>query len=474
MITWADLPVLSPLLILAGTAIVVLLALTIRRDARVAAGISMAGFAAALLALTAPAMQGYHPVTALLTIDRTAVLFQGILLGAGLLVTMLADGYFRTLREPREEFYLLWLLAVVGAMVMAASAHVAAFFLGLEILSVSLYALIAYPRHAPKTIEAGVKYLILAGASSAFILFGMALIYAASGALAFADIATRLAVAPTDALLVGGVLLLLVGVGFKLALVPFHFWTPDIYEGAPLPVSAAVATVSKGAAFAVLTRLLLDVPQAQQGHRALALAFLGLALASMIVGNLLALAQGNLKRLLAYSSIANMGYALTAFIAGGDAARVAIPYFFAGYIIAALLAFGVMTLLSTPDRELQHVDDYRGLAWRAPWLAALLTAALLSLAGIPLTVGFMGKFFVLNAGVAAGQWALVITLVLTSGLGLYYYLRVITALYQTPDDDAPPPVLHLPRVLPVLGGLALAILAALLLLLGLYPAPLLG
>ncbi len=473
--TWADLPALYPMLIPAATAVLLLLTLTVRRDARLAAGVAMAGFIAGLLALAASAAELSHPVTMLLTVDRFAVVFWGILLFAGLLVSVFAVGYFRTLREPREEFYLLWLLAVVGAMVMAASAHFAAFFLGLELLSVSLYVLIAYPRMQSRAVEAGVKYLILAGASSAFVLFGMALTYAATGTLTFAELFTHLTLFPGDVLLLGGVVMILVGVGFKLALVPFHFWTPDVYEGAPLPVTAAVATVSKGAAFALLTRLLLGVIQAQPGHSTLAVIFTLLALASMIVGNLLALAQGNLKRLLAYSSIANMGYALTAFIAGGDAARVAIPYFFAGYIVAVLAAFGVMTQLSTPEHELQEVEDYRGLAWRYPWSAALLTVALLSLAGIPLTAGFLGKFFVLTAGMAAGRWTLVVTLVLTSGLGLYYYLRVITALYQAPleGEQPTPPPLHLPHRLSVLTGLALAVLAALLLLLGVYPSPVL-
>ena len=218
-----------------------------------------------------------------------------------------------------------------------------------------------------------------------------------------------------------GVGLIVVGFGFKLALVPFHLWTPDVYQGAPAPVTAFVATVSKGAMFAVLLRYftIIDV----RAHHTVFLIFAILAIASMVVGNLLALLQSNVKRLLAYSSIAHLGYLVVAFLASGALAATAITFYLVAYFVTTIGAFGVVTVLSSADSEAEDLDEYRGLFARRPWLSVVFTAMLLSLAGIPLTAGFVGKFYLTVAAGGAALWSLLIVMMITSGIGLFYYLR---------------------------------------------------
>jgi NADH-quinone oxidoreductase subunit N len=321
-------------------------------------------------------------------------------------------------------------------------------------------------------VEAGIKYLVLAAASAAFLLFGMALIYADLGTMDFARMAQlpayRAAVNPT-LLLLPGVILIVTGIGFKLALVPFHMWTPDVYEGAPAPVSAFVATVSKGGMFALLLRYFH-----QSGAHSFSPVFLVIsiiAVASMFAGNLLALLQNNVKRILAYSSIAHMGYLLVAFQSGGPLGGGAAAFYLVAYFVMTLGAFGVITLLSERQRDADLLDDYRGLFWRRPALALVFTAMLLSLAGIPLTAGFLGKFYIVAAGASAGAWALILILVTTSAIGLFYYLRIVVVLYQQPTagDRAHEPIpLRAPAA-----KLALAALTVILVWLGVYPTPLL-
>jgi len=459
---------LLPLLITVATALVIMLAIAIRRDHLITVALAILGLLGALVATVAVTPLAPLPVTALLIVDRYSLFFTGLVLAAGLVIILLAYGYFTRLHESREEFYLLLVLALAGALVLVSSAHFVSFFLGVELLSISLYAMIAYRREAPESVEAGLKYLILAGVSSSILLFGMALVYADLGTMRLPDLTDRMLTTAglfPSVLSVVGFLLIIVGIGFKLALTPFHLWAPDVYQGAPLPVTALITTVSKGAVFAVLLRIFPILPA--NINAPIFTVLMAIALLSMLVGNLLALKQANLKRLLAYSSIAQMGYILVAVLAGS---ATAVAFFLTAYFITILGAFGVMTLLSGADGEKQTLAEYRGLAWRHPWLTAILTAAMLSLAGIPLTSGFIGKFLVLNAGVGAGMWALVLVLVLSSGIGLYYYLRVVTALFQSARADAtlpPPPV----PALPALGGVALAVLVLLLAWLGVYPAP---
>jgi NADH-quinone oxidoreductase subunit N len=262
----------------------------------------------------------------------------------------------------------------------------------------------------------------------------------------------------------------LTGIGFKLAVVPFHLWTPDVYQGAPLPVAAFIATVSKGGVSAFLLRWL---GVGGGGSPALLLILGIIAIASMLTGNLLALRQTNVKRLLAYSSIAHMGYFLVAAVAGGYLGRAAATYYLAGYIMTILGAFGSLLALSGGLRDAETFEDIRGLFWRRPLLASVFTAMILSLAGIPLTAGFLGKFYVLATGASAGAWTLVIVLIVSSTIGLVYYLRVIVAMFATPEP-AEPEHAEIGAQRPALGltlGVALTALTSALLFLGVHPEP---
>jgi NADH-quinone oxidoreductase subunit N len=312
------------------------------------------------------------------------------------------------------------------------------------------------------------KYLILAAVSSAFLIFGMALVYAGTGALDFTRIVRmyQATISGQDnVLMLTGLAMILVGVGFKLALVPFHLWAPDVYQGAPAPVAGFVATVSKGGMMAFVVRFFSPMDLQPGDSLYWAVAFV--AVLSMFAGNLLALLQNNVKRILAYSSIAHLGYVLVAFLAGGALAKTAVAFYLLTYFITSLGAFGVVTLLSGPEKEAEVIDDYRGLFWKQPWLGGTFAAMLLSLAGIPVTAGFMGKFYLVASGVQTTRWGLVLSLVLTSTIGLFYYLRVIKALFVR-DQDATSVVSALP--LSKGGCLMLGILVVFLLWVGVLPA----
>lgn len=463
--TASDMLALLPLLLIAGSSVAVLIAAAVGRNHAVAFGLSLAGLAASFCSVFfVPVTQ----VTALLDIDGYALFFFGLITAAGFVVALLAYGYLRNRDIHKEEFYVLLLVATLGAMILAASSHFASFFLGLEVLSIALYALIAYFGDRPLPVEAGIKYLVLAASSAAFLLFGIALIYADLGTMDFARIQHLLAANPNPnlTLLLPGVALVVTGIGFKLALVPFHMWTPDVYQGAPAPVTAFVATVSKGGMFALLLRYF-----AQSGINRFApalLVFTIIAIASMLAGNLLALLQSNVKRILAYSSIAHMGYLMVALEVGGAIGASAVIFYLVAYFIMTLGAFAVVTILSTENRDADQMEDYRGLFWRRPVLALVFTAMLLSLAGIPMTAGFLGKFYIIAAGAAAGSWALILILVIASTIGLFYYLRIVVILYQQPGDANQSLPLRMPAA-----GLVLAALTVLLVWLGVYPSSML-
>jgi NADH-quinone oxidoreductase subunit N len=372
-------------------------------------------------------------VTGLLIVDHYTLFYTGLVLAASSIVVLLSFNYLKKLEGNREEYYALLLIAVLGSAVLIASSHFASLFLGLEILSVSLYALIAYVRPNQRGIEAGIKYLILAAASAAFLLFGIALIYTELGSLSFPRIVSG-AVNAQNLLLLTGTAMVVVGVGFKLAVVPFHMWTPDVYEGAPAPVTAFIATVSKGAVFALLLRYFTfaDI----RSHGSFFLIFSLIAAASMFFGNLLALLQNNVKRILAYSSISHLGYLMVAFLAGGSNAYIAVTFYLVAYFVTTLGAFGIIAALSGSKGEPEQIENYHGMAWRRPWLAGIFVIMMLSLAGIPLTAGFIGKFYVVRAGTGSALWTLVVMLVVNSAIGLFYYLRVISALFMTPEAGA--------------------------------------
>ncbi len=462
----ADALALLPLLLIAGTSVVVMLGIAFRRSHALAAGLTLVGLTAAFISIFAATPLVPRHVTSLLIVDRYALFYIGLIIASAATVAVLSYHYFENHSGYCEELYLLLLIATLGCAVLVASNHFVSFVLGLEILSVSLYVMIAYLANSKLALEAGIKYLILASASAAFLLFGIALIYADVGTMEFSRIGELSISDPGFALLLAGIVLTVVGIGFKLGVVPFHLWTPDVYQGAPAPVTAFVATTSKSAIFALLLRYFYVAGALH--YRAVFLVFSVIAIASMSVGNLLALQQTNVKRILAYSSIAHFGYILVAFLAGAAMAIEAVSFYLVAYTVTTLAAFGVVTVLSGPERDADDLEDYRGLFWRRPVLASVFTAALLSLAGIPATMGFLGKFYVLAAGAAAAAWPLIIILVITSIAGLFYYLRIVVALYSNPAEHAVP-VQTVPRG----GAFLLAVLAILLIWFGIYPAPLL-
>ena len=424
-----DLTAILPLIIVGITAVAAMLMTAFRRNHELTLAITASGLALSILSLAVPAELGPRPITGMLIVDHFTVFYFALVLASALGVAMLSYGYLKKCSGPHEELYILLLLAVFGAMVLIASDNLVSLFLGLEILSVSLYALISYHRDSVVGAEAGVKYLILGAVSSAFLVFGMALIYFETGTLQFSRVASAsVGGTVSSTVILGGLALIIVAVGFKLSLVPFHMWVADVFEGSPAPVTAFVATVSKGSIFALILRYfaVLDI----HAYRSLLVVFALIAVASMFVGNYLALMQRNVKRMLAYSSVAHMGYLLVAFLASGPMAPVAVTFYLVAYFITSLGAFGTISVLSEGEREASSIESLRGLAWRRPWLGAGLTVMMLSLAGIPLTAGFLGKFYVLAAGVESGLWALVSLLVINSAIGLFYYLRVVSMIYS--------------------------------------------
>ncbi|MCX7011842.1 MAG: NADH-quinone oxidoreductase subunit N [Candidatus Sumerlaeota bacterium] len=466
----ADWIAISPLIAVAAAAVVVMMLAAFWRRHAIVAAASMIGLAVALFCVLPARSAAPRMVTGLLAIDEFGLFYVGLLLKGSLAVAAVSYGYLRARGRDAEEYYALLLTATLGCVTLAVSAHFVSFFLGLEILSVSLYALIAYTRERARSIEAGIKYLVLAAGSAAFLLFGMALLYAEYGAMGFAPLAKALkASGGANVYMLAGMALILVGAGFKLAAAPFHLWTPDVYEGAPAPATAFVAGVSKVAMAALLLRFLTQLGATDS--RPILIALSALAVASMFAGNLLALLQRNVKRILAYSSIAHIGYLLVAFIAAGPMGAEAATFYLAAYMITTLIAFGVVAALSPRDRDADAMEDYQGLFWRRPWMGGAFVAALLSLAGIPLTAGFIGKYFVVASGIGSALWALVLILALNSAIGLFYYLRSVVAVYARPGEEAK--AADRAPGFSLAGGVALAVLGFSLILLGVYPAPLL-
>lgn len=434
---------LLPLLITSATVVLVMLFISVKRHHWWNATLTVTGlnlallaaFYATVLAATLALQPQPQPITItpLLVMDPFACVFTILILVSTLACATLMHAYLEGYPGNKEEMYLLLTLSAAGAIVLVMSHHLAGFFIGLELLSVPVYGMAAYAFRHQRSLEAGIKYMVLSAAASAFILFGMALLYAESGTLTFEGLGMMLAMQHSNsALVLVATGLILVGVGFKLSLAPFHLWTPDVYEGAPAPVTAYLATVSKVAVFAVFLRLLMVTPIVHhQFMPALNVVLSAIALVSIVVGNLLALKQTNIKRLLAYSSIAHLGYLLIALVAGTVGAIITVEIYLITYVVTTLAAFGVITLMSSPyqGKDADALHDYRGLFWRRPYLTAVLTVSMLSLAGIPMTAGFIGKFYIALIGVSAQKWWLLGALVGGSAIGLYYYLRVVVTLF---------------------------------------------
>ncbi len=429
------------------------------------------------------------------SVDPTALFFKRIALVTTIAFLVMAIEYRHVLARfiPGEEegrgtgeFYILPVFICAGLMFMASAVDFILIFVALELVTIGFYALVAYMRRNTLSLEAGVKYLILGALSTGFLVYGITWVFGVTGQTNLAAVKAELisgfsvpSIAGTEKLghLIGneyallfGIVLILVGLGFKVAAAPFQLWVPDVYQGAPTPVTAFLSVGSKAAGFVVLVRVLdvfLAVPGIGQKVTGILVI---LAAATLIYGNITALPQENLKRLFAYSSIAHAGYLLVACASiGGDfaAAKEAISFYLAGYLLMTLLSFIILIVVARHSRgdEIRH---FNGLGKRSPVLAAGMTLAIASLAGIPLTAGFLGKFLVFKTAVATGHWVLIGIGIVAVAAGFYYYFKVIAAMYWRDPEDATP------IVLAPLTRLAVAALGTLIIVFGIFPAPILN
>ncbi|HET9451645.1 MAG TPA: NADH-quinone oxidoreductase subunit N [Aggregicoccus sp.] len=421
----ADLRMLGPEMLVAGTALLVLVWATFLPPQRqhLLRWISAAALAAALAVVLRLGTGAASAFSGMYARDGLTVVLQSAALLGALFALALAGAYVERSHLDAGEFYALLLAAALGAMVMAGSRDLIMVFLGLETLSIPLYVLAAFARTDLRSQEAGMKYFLLGAFSTTFFLYGIALIYGVTGSTALA----RLAGSPGGPMLRAGVGLLLVGLAFKAALVPFHAWSPDVYEGAPLPVTAYMSVIAKIGAFAALLRIFPGTLTALAGEWRGILAVLSIL--TMVLGNLAALRQTSLKRLLAYSSIAHAGFILIGVAAGSGRGAWAVAFYLLGYTFMTLGAFAVALRVTRGGEEADAIADLTGLASRSPALAAAMAVFMVSLAGLPPTVGFVGKLYVFTAALEAGQNALAIVGVLASVVSAYYYLRVAYTMF---------------------------------------------
>jgi NADH-quinone oxidoreductase subunit N len=456
--TMTDLSLIMPLLFLASGALVVLLlgAFSPGRTAGHAALVPL--LATALWSLQSPA----YVVTGQMGIAITplARLFTLLFCLLGAAVLLVSRGYNEAREIAGEEYPASVLFAVFGMVTLVSATNLLVLFLGLEAMTFAFYILVAVDLQGRESAEAGLKYLLPGVLSAAFLAFGMALLYAASGSL---DLATALGGGGRSPLVLAGWGFLLIGIAFKMSLVPAHLWTPDVYQGAPTPVVAFLSAGSKGATVVLLLMLLplagdvsfLDVPLRL-------LAFL-----SMVVGNLAALLQTRVKRMLAYSSIGQMGYVVLALVGGGASGYRAAAFYAIAYGVMGLAAFGALAALEPPGKG-ALLREYGGAGRRRPFPGLVLCLSLFALAGIPPTAGFTGKFLIFTAAIRGGEIPLAVAGILTAAVSAYYYLRLVVVLYLEPEEGTAFPAPQLPMTA------VLSVAAAAILFLGLFPAPLLS
>ncbi|MDP4127424.1 MAG: NADH-quinone oxidoreductase subunit N [Bacillota bacterium] len=396
--------------------------------------------------------------------DQFAVYFKVLFLVAALLVVLSSGGYVQKLAEQSSKFYSLILTATLGMMIMAGAGELITMYVGLELMTISFYILVAYLPNDARSSEAGVKYLVLGATSSAVLLYGISLIYGLTGSTQLAEIASKLASNLSPASFLATVFVL-AGLGFKISLVPFHLWAPDIYEGAPTPVTAFLAIASKAAAFAVLVRVYLLTMNSQAFSGTGLTLLVVLASLTMILGNLIAIPQTNIKRLLAYSSIAQAGYLMVGIVAESVAGVKGVVFYAMIYVFANMGAFAVATHVSE-KQDSDQIKDFAGLIRRSPLAAVVMTASLLSLAGIPPLAGFVGKFYLFSAVMDSGFTAIAYIGFVMSMVSVYYYLSVVKVMFLGEGEGLPD--------IPVHGAVKFSMVFSMLITIaiGLYPTPL--
>jgi len=461
---------LLPELVLTGWTLVLILFVAWRhktiRDLRVAGGLTLAA-----LATTAGVTwwlwwnrTGVAGIAGMVAGDDFRWVVDWIFLGAAALTVLISISYLEREQLFAPEYYILLLFGTLGMMVMAAGSDLMVIFLGLELMSVAVYVLAGFDRRRARSAEAALKYFLLGAFASGFLLYGIALVYGATGTTNLGLIGAQVGLMGTPSvMLVAGLALLLVGFGFKVAAVPFHMWAPDVYDGAPTPVTAFMATGVKAAAFAALFRIMIQGFAAVPAWHDM---LWWLAVVTMVGGNLFALAQRSLKRMLAYSSVAHAGYLLVAVSSGTSAGTSAFLVYVVAYTLMSVGAFAVLSAKGRGGESEVTIDDLAGLASRRPWLAFALAVCMLSLLGFPGTAGFIGKWYIIIAATSAGQNVLASILVLTSVVSAGYYLPVIMAMYMKPE---PIEAAHVDVVLDRWGRAAVAFAVVALLLFGVWP-----
>jgi NADH-quinone oxidoreductase subunit N len=467
---WGITLALLPEIVLSGWALIVLLVVSWRhegaRDSRLAgwlsfAGVVLSGAALAALWVNDTQPDGLAQMVALDAFRYGAAAIALVSAGATILLSL---GYLERERLLAPEYYPLVLFAAAGMMFLSGAEDLIVLFLGLEVMSVAVYALAGFNRANAFSAEAALKYFLIGAFASGFLLYGIALVYGATGTTNLALAGAQLAGKPLGLMASLGLGLLIVGFGFKVAAVPFHMWAPDVYDGSPTPVTGFMATGVKAAAFAAFVRVLMEAfPSAISTWQPIVA---GLALASMILGNLVALAQRSLKRLLAYSSVAHAGYLLVAVWPGSQVGAGSVLLYLFAYSLTSLAAFGLLAVLGRGGERDVTLDDIAGLAASRPGIAIALTVCMLSLLGFPGTFGFIGKWYIISAVVAEGQYVLPVILVLTSVLSAGYYLPVIMAMYMKP---APASDRYAAVRLPPAALGAVTLTVALVLLFGFWP-----
>jgi NADH-quinone oxidoreductase subunit N len=470
---------LSPLVVLVGGALVILTvtALGLRRPPR--STWALLTVATGLGTLLAAVVQwnrveddgAFGIVADALVVDGFSTFLTALIAAAVVLAALLADGYLRREGLEGPELYVLMLLSAAGGVMMAMANDLVVLFLGLEVLSIALYVLAGYDLRRAESSESAMKYFVLGAFSSAFLLYGIALVYGATGSTNLGAIAGFLEtnVLTEDGLLLAGFALLLVGLGFKVAAVPFHVWTPDVYQGAPTPVTAFMASASKAAGFAGMLRVFVSAFGLYEDDWRPVLFVL--AVLTLLVGSVLAIVQNDVKRMLAYSSISHAGFVLVGVQAASERGVSGALFYLLAYTFMVVGSFGVVTLVARRGDDDHSLESYRALATRRPVLALAFTVFLLAQAGVPFTSGFLAKFYVIGAAVDADSYALAILAMLAAAVSAYIYLRIIVTMYMAADEEAEAPAGRERVRVPALARLSLGVALVVTVLFGLLPGP---
>lgn len=456
-----------PLLIVVGTAIAVLfLDLVVPPDRRTwLAGVSVVGLLAAGVASIPLWGQSRLAFADTVAGDSLAAFFDVLLVAVSIVTVLISPRFLRALDLDFGEYYILLLGATAGMMLLAAATSLMTIFLGIELLSICLYVLSSFARTVQRSQEAGLKYLLLGGFATGFLLYGMALIYGATGSTSLRGIAAFVGGsngAASNAVLLLGIGFLAVGLAFKASAAPFHMWTPDVYEGSPTIVTTFMSVATKSAAFAAVGRVFVATFPSLTSRWYFPLVLV--AMLSLLIGNLVAITEDNLKRMLAYSGVAHAGYILLGILPGTAQGFSATLFYIAAYAVMNFGAFAVITALGVTGEASADLGYWRGLFYRRPFLATVMTIFLISLAGIPPTVGFFAKLFVFQALVNAQLWAPLIVAVIMTIVSFYYYLRVVVTMLATPDE-----ALAKPASVGVSTGAVLGVVAVATIVLGLFP-----